>query len=1271
MQTSSMCGVLSRWFAAVLAAVASAASAAPIPCPHPTTILISRNASGTDSADGYVDQPVMTSDGRFIAYQSHATNAVSPAVNVNSTNLYVYDRLTGITRAIDDGAPGGGYNDYLADPHLSENGRFVAFQTQASNVVGGDNNNHVDVFVRDLWTGEEKRVSVPDKLVSAQESFRGGDSPSMDASGDLIAFKSQGTVFTLDYYNAGETGTQYHIYVRNRKETERTTIRLTRTAEANKPINGVLGRPAMSADGRFIAFVSSATNLKGWERTVGKPEVYIAAFDDGQWSIIQHVPAAGNGISSIRLDEIAISPDGHYVAYVAPATAGGADDLWVWDVQKKEARLIRQDVNGLPIASSPSGRQVLHPSLSTSAVTWQDSLDLTGEGVGGAYYLDLNPGGLMQRVGRNVFGNPLKNSTNGITNLPQRPTVSGYGRWVAYRSAEGDIVSPDNNRLQDVFVQDMQDVKSDCPTMAMDLINPIPFENATHSGVIEDPALLAQQVAASPGVVATMRGLAADGVARLLVRVIVPEPTALQLHVAWQEDDANCPGDPPRIESVDGAQHGTSFGQTPVPLGDGRYVAFAVLRAPDDFVRQGSTPNCQSSLDQAAPVRHFLLDAHTTLANGTQLYAVQSVELKRPPLVLVHGIWAKPSTWSWPLPETLYTITKTDYSDTWGASFETNTRVVASSIQQAVARFNDDRIQTARADVIAHSMGAVLTRHYATGTFYPSSVLQPYARPDNFDQGDVHKLILVNSPQFGSELANLLWDQETSSGIRAALIRGLFALGFRSLAAGAVHDLQTPPRSPYTSWPALAVRAAALTGDDSPNALNDAGALKGLALFLRLTTGVNVSDAFGNCPNDGIVALWSQNADLTQNALTPFIGPQAVHTAVTSAQGDGIRAQALLNAGANFGLFSYLPAGPTLPVPQCGTSAPATVQQATNGGVIVVPSATTVVAGHALTVTLQTFGQYTPVEGMLTMTYGDSVVLAGSPLSATFVVPANVTGPFDVMAVTHDAGSFVSAPASAHILVDSGSALQGLRVDRSSGLTFTDGAPLQSLHVVGKFADNVERELPGGDYVSGGMLLHATMTSSNPAAVTVNAHGVLVAHDPGTSIITVTSGTMSTTSSVIVRASAHPACSDGIDNDGDGLVDYPNDPGCRSPNDLTEFGGLTRCDDGIDNDGDGVIDFPADVQCSSAAFDFESAPPTATATVSCNGNVCTFDGRGSTGDASLTTFLWNFGDAATASGALVTHTYATSGNYTATLQVTDADGQSSSTSVAASPNGQP
>jgi hypothetical protein len=79
--------------------------------------------------------------------------------------------------------------------------------------------------------------------------------------------------------------------------------------------------------------------------------------------------------------------------------------------------------------------------------------------------------------------------------------------------------------------------------------------------------------------------------------------------------------------------------------------------------------------------------------------------------------------------------------------------------------------------------------------------------------------------------------------------------------------------------------------------------------------------------------------------------------------------------------------------------------------------------------------------------------------------------------------------------------------------------------------------------------------------------------------------------SAILAVTTRPACNDGIEDDGDGLTDYPNDPGCASAGDLDERSPALVCDDGADNDGDTLVDFPADTGCSSPLDATETSAP--------------------------------------------------------------------------------
>ena len=123
----------------------------------------------------------------------------------------------------------------------------------------------------------------------------------------------------------------------------------------------------------------------------------------------------------------------------------------------------------------------------------------------------------------------------------------------------------------------------------------------------------------------------------------------------------------------------------------------------------------------------------------------------------------------------------------------------------------------------------------------------------------------------------------------------------------------------------------------------------------------------------------------------------------------------------------------------------------------------------------------------------------------------------------------------------------------------------------GLFAKN------GGSWALGGVLIAIAPFNGQPASTALYGN-LTFAVD------------LSFYRSAILAVTTRPACNDGIEDDGDGLTDFPNDPGCASANDLDERSPALVCDDGADNDGDGLIDFPADPGCSSPLDTTETSP---------------------------------------------------------------------------------
>jgi len=204
-----------------------------------------------------------------------------------------------------------------------------------------------------------------------------------------------------------------------------------------------------------------------------------------------------------------------------------------------------------------------------------------------------------------------------------------------------------------------------------------------------------------------------------------------------------------------------------------------------------------------------------------------------------------------------------------------------------------------------------------------------------------------------------------------------------------------------------------------------------------------------------------------------------------------------------------------------------------------------------------------------------------------------------------------------------------------------------------------------GNDIEDGVLPGTSLTWSEGAITYGIGNSITINNLPlGIHVITLTgvdSDGNIATDTITINVIQQTACSDGVDNDGDGLTDL-NDPGCANPgdNDETDPVNPPACSDGIDNDSDGLIDYPNDLGCLAAGDIDEQESPVANAgadqTVDVNIQV-NFSGSGSYDvDGNIVSYLWNFGDNTTALGVNANHIYTSPGIYTVTLTVTDNNG---------------
>jgi hypothetical protein len=213
-----------------------------------TTIRVSVDNNGTEANDSS-SLPSLSTDGRYVAFSSVATNLVAGDTN-GYRDVFVHDRQTGTTTRVSVDNTGAQANADCDTPSISGDGRYVAFQSTATNLVAGDTNGTWDIFVHDRQTGTTTRVSVDNTGVEGNNNSIGA---SISADGRYVTFASDANNLV-----AGDTNGKRDVFVY-----DRTTGLIERASvdTAGAQGNNSSTFPKISGDGRFVAFESDATNL--------------------------------------------------------------------------------------------------------------------------------------------------------------------------------------------------------------------------------------------------------------------------------------------------------------------------------------------------------------------------------------------------------------------------------------------------------------------------------------------------------------------------------------------------------------------------------------------------------------------------------------------------------------------------------------------------------------------------------------------------------------------------------------------------------------------------------------------------------------------------------------------------------------------------------------------------------------------------------------------------------------------------------------------------
>jgi Tol biopolymer transport system component len=402
------------------------------------TTRVSLSSAGVQANDDCAP-PAISADGRFVVFRSFASTFVLGDVN-GVSDVFLRDRAAGETTLVSvssDGQQGNQGCDY--GTAISADGRTIAFAGVASNLVPGDTNNAFDIFVHDRITGITTRESV-----DSNGNQGNGDSryPSLSADGRYVAFASTATNLV-----AGDSNFLWDVFVRDR--VAGTTVRVSVDSNGQQS-NGNSFGPVLSSDGQLVGFTSLASNLVPND-TNDSRDAFVHDMATGRTTCVS-VDSSGNQGDGDSVFT-SFSADGRYVAFHGGATnlvrndANHSWDVFVGDLLTGTTTRVSLDSNGnegnqssINGVLSPDGRYVAFSSLATNLApndtnNWLD------------VFVRDRITGVTERV--SVSSNGSQGDMWSDT-----PAFAGDGRFVAFASASTDLVAGDTNGFSDIFIRD-------------------------------------------------------------------------------------------------------------------------------------------------------------------------------------------------------------------------------------------------------------------------------------------------------------------------------------------------------------------------------------------------------------------------------------------------------------------------------------------------------------------------------------------------------------------------------------------------------------------------------------------------------------------------------------------------------------------------------------------------------------------------------------------------------------------------------------------------
>jgi Tol biopolymer transport system component len=286
-----------------------------------------------------------------VTFNSRATTLVPGDIN-GQPDIFLRDRRSGRTELVSvSSAAAQGNGESFGAARVTPSGRHVAFMSQASNLVAGDTNGVVDVFVRDRRAGTTRRVSVSTGGVQANAASQ---LPQITANGRFVAFSTAASNLV-----SGDTNGKRDVFVRDLTAGKTRRVSVSRDGRQGNGDSDIAG---ISADGRYVGFISTATNLG--PRVSTESNAFVKDLKTGAVELVSVAPAGIRFADGAT--EMSMSASGRRIGFNAtPTTASGMTQTYARDLDRRRTTLVSVNVSGAESSGtsshasiSPNGRYV-------------------------------------------------------------------------------------------------------------------------------------------------------------------------------------------------------------------------------------------------------------------------------------------------------------------------------------------------------------------------------------------------------------------------------------------------------------------------------------------------------------------------------------------------------------------------------------------------------------------------------------------------------------------------------------------------------------------------------------------------------------------------------------------------------------------------------------------------------------------------------------------------------------------------------------------------